>query len=117
MLQGSFCSNAHGWSAPTATELYHAAKRSCPSGFADGFRTTTTELRISSVCGSSEAASWEATCMAASNPAGSLPCTEYSKTASAGLCAAIAEAPAAGVLLRWARCDTQARTCLVLGQC
>src|SRR3989442_3920777 len=111
MLQGSFCSNAHGWSAPTATELYHAAKRSCPSGLADGLRTTTTDLRISSVCGSSEAASLYANLMPASNPADSFPCPEYWKTANALLCPVITSPRAADHLPRIRHSVQAVRTC------
>src|SRR2546430_16265334 len=42
IAHGSRCSSAAGWAAPTATELYHAANRSWPSGLAAGVSTRTT---------------------------------------------------------------------------
>src|SRR3989442_15979448 len=98
MLQGSRCSRAAGSSAPTATELYHAAKRSWPSGLAEGFSTSTTFLRTCWVAGSSEASSWYATCRPASKPAGSSPWTEYWNRAMTGSLAAISAARAGEVL-------------------
>src|SRR5262245_37245196 len=47
-----------GLSAPTATELYQAAKRSWPSGLADGLSTNTTFLRMRCVIESSPASIW-----------------------------------------------------------
>ena len=58
MLHGGDCSIAAGSSVPTATELFHAARRSWPSGFIEGLRITTVERRIASVAGSFEASSW-----------------------------------------------------------